>query len=74
MQNLIICLESLGEISCFYREVKMLFFWSKKGFCFCFLPFKKGYYLIASVYTAVTPAEILYRPHFNMVNFPYIIL
>ena len=49
MQNLIICLESLGEISCFYREGKMLFVWSKKGFCFCFLPFKKGYYLIAFI-------------------------
>ena len=27
----------------------MLFVWSKKGFCFCFLPFKKGYYLIAFI-------------------------
>ena len=46
-------MESFGEISCLYREDKMVFFWSKKGCYFCFLLFKKGYYLIASVYTAV---------------------
>ena len=70
MQNLIICMESFGEISCFCREGKMVFFWSKKGFCFCFLPFQKRYYLIASVYTAVNTCWDIISFSFNMVNFP----
>ena len=73
MQNLIICMESFGEISCFCREGKMVFFWSKKGFCFCFLPFQKRLFDSVRLYRC----KHLLRYYIVLIQygeFPFIIL